>query len=238
MANTMSQLVDQIAENLAEVRRRIAEAAARSGRSTDDVSLVAVTKYVGAAEVRALIEAGCDLLGENRPQELWAKAEALRDLPVRWHLVGHLQRNKVRRTLPLVEMIESADSPRLIAAIDRIAGDLSRRVPILLEVNVSGEAAKHGFEPAALEACLHELAGYGNVEVRGLMCMAGLEGDLAAARGDFAGLRRLRDRLRANCPEGIVLDELSMGMSGDYEVAIEEGATIVRIGSALFRGVL
>jgi pyridoxal phosphate enzyme (YggS family) len=233
----MSQLVARIAENLADVRHRIAEAAARSGRNAEDVSLVAVTKYVGEAEVRALVEAGCGLLGESRPQQLWEKAEALGELPVRWHMVGHLQRNKVRRTLPLVEMIESADSPRLIAAIDRIAGELSRRVPLLLEVNVSGESAKHGFEPAALEACLDELAGYGNVEIRGLMCMARLEGGPEAARGDFAQLRGLRDRLKECCPEGIALDELSMGMSGDYEVAIEEGATIVRIGSALFRGV-
>jgi len=232
----MSQLVAQIAENLAEVRGRIAEAAVRSGRGAEDVSLVAVTKYVSVVEVRALVEAGCSLLGENRPQELWQKAETLRELPVRWHLVGHLQRNKVRRTLPLVEMIESADSPRLVAAIDRIAGELSRRVPLLLEVNVSGEAAKHGLDPATLEACLDELAGYGNVEVRGLMCMAGLEGGPEAARRDFARLRQLRDRLRECSPEGIALDELSMGMSGDYEAAIEEGATIVRIGSALFRG--
>ena len=107
----------------------------------------------------------------------------------------------------------------------------------MLEVNVSGEPAKHGFDPAALEACLDELAGYGNVEIRGLMCMAGLEGGPENARGDFARLRQLRDRLRERSPEGIELEELSMGMSGDYEAAIEEGATIVRIGSALLRGV-
>jgi hypothetical protein len=199
---------------------------------------VAVTKYVGTPEVRALVEAGCRLLGESRPQELGEKAEALSGLPIRWHLIGHLQRNKVRRTLPLVEMIESVDSLRLAAAIDRIAGELSLALPILLEVNVSGEPAKHGFQPAELEECLAELAGYGSVEVRGLMCMAGLEGSPEAARTDFAGLRQLRDHLRERCPEGIVLEDLSMGMSGDYEVAIEEGATIVRIGSALFRGVL
>ena len=108
---------------------------------------------------------------------------------------------------------------------------------VLFKVNVSGEVAKHGFEPAELKPSLEELAGYGNVEVRGLMCMASLEGGPEAARDDFAGLRRLRDQLRESCPEGIILDELSMGMSADYEVAIEEGATIVRVGSALFRGV-
>lgn len=234
----MSDLTSRIAENVAEVRGRIAEAAARSGRAAEQITLVAVTKYIGPAEIRALVEAGCTELGENRPQQLWEKAEAVQDLPVRWHMIGHLQRNKVRRTLPLVEMIESADGPRLVAAIDRIAGEFSRRVPILLEVNVSGEAAKHGFQPAAVEPLLEELAGFGNVEVRGLMCMAGLEGGSQTARGDFAKLRRLRDRLRENCPQGVALDELSMGMSGDYEVAIEEGATILRIGSVLYRGVL
>jgi pyridoxal phosphate enzyme (YggS family) len=234
----MPELAAQIAENVAAVRGRIAAAAARSGRRGEQISLVAVTKYVGVAEVRALVEAGCSLLGESRPQELWEKAEALSELPLRWHLVGPLQRNKVRRTLPLVEMIESVDSPRLIVAIDRIAAELSLRMPVLLEVNASGEAAKHGFEPEAVERWLPEAARYTHVEFRGLMCMAGLEGGPEAARNDFRELRQLRDRLRPHCPEGITLAELSMGMSGDYEVAIEEGATIVRIGSALFRGVL
>jgi uncharacterized pyridoxal phosphate-containing UPF0001 family protein len=267
MASMMSDLTRRIAENLAEVRRRIADTAARSGRTGDDVTLVAITKYVGEREIRGLVAAGCDLLGENRPQGLWRKAEACRDVPIRWHLVGHLQRNKVRRTLPLVEMIQSVDGPRLISAIDRIAGELarepqsvsfqpsafspqspgpsaqapafsSRRMPLLMEVNVSGEAAKHGFEPDAVEPFLEELAGYQHVEVRGLMCMASFTGGLDAARRDFAALRNLRDRLQGKCPEGVTLDELSMGMSGDYELAIEEGATIVRIGSALYKGLL
>jgi hypothetical protein len=167
---------------------------------------------------------------------LWEKAETLADPGVRWHLIGHLQRNKVRRTLPLVEMIQSADSRELLEAINRIAGEQGRRVPVLLEVNVSAEEAKHGFPPEAIEPLLAELPRYEHVQVRGLMCMAGLEGGLDKARRDFAALRELRDRLRPNCPEGISLDELSMGMSGDYEVAIEEGATLVRVGSALFEG--
>ncbi len=232
----MNNLTAQITRNVADIRGRIADTTARCGRTAREITLVAVTKYVGPAEVRALVEAGCTVLGESRPQQLWEKAELLQDLPIRWHMVGHLQRNKVRRTLPLVEMIQSADSPRLIAAVDRIAGELDRRVPILLEVNISGESAKHGFEPEAVEPFLEELAGYRNVELRGLMCIAGLQGGPDAARADFARLRQLRDRLRENCPEGIVLDELSMGMSADYEPAIEEGATMVRIGSALFEG--
>ncbi|HID76472.1 MAG TPA: YggS family pyridoxal phosphate-dependent enzyme, partial [Planctomycetaceae bacterium] len=186
---------------------------------------------------RALVEAGCSLLGENRPQALWEKAAALDDLPIQWHMIGHLQRNKVRRTLPLVSMVQSADSQRLVEAIDRVAGELGLAMPILLEVNVSGEPAKHGFAPDEVERVLEQVVRYTHVEVRGLMCMAGLEGGPERARRDFAALRTLRDRLETVALPAVRLDELSMGMSGDYEAAIEEGATIVRIGSALFEGV-
>jgi len=234
----MSDPGRQIAENVDRVRRRIAEAAGRSGRKGDQIELVAVTKYVGQAEVRALVEAGCDVLGESRPQQLWEKAGEFPDADVRWHMIGHLQRNKVRRTLPLVEMVESADSLRLVEAIDREAAALDRQMPILLEVNVSGEAAKHGFKPSELAHVVEQVAGCRHVGVRGLMCMASFTGGLDAARRDFAALRELRDRLRDRCPPEVCLEELSMGMSGDFEVAIEEGATIVRIGSLLFEGVL
>ena len=234
----MTDPAQRIRENVARVRARIAEAAAASGRTADEITLVAVSKYVGEAEVRALVAAGCDVLGESRPQQFWEKAARCADVAARWHMIGHLQRNKIRRTIPLVEMIQSADGPKLIAAVDRVAAELSCRVPILLEVNVSGDAAKHGFAPEAVEPFLEEMAACEHVETRGLMCMARFGGTEDAARRDFARLRQLRDRLRANCPDGIVLDELSMGMSGDYEAAIREGATIVRIGSALFEGVL
>ena len=150
-------------------------------------------------------------------------------------------------------MIHSVDSPRLLAEIDAMWGAEARgsgqwpvasalvnpksRFPFCLEVNISGEAAKHGFAPEAIEPLLSELAGYRNVAIRGLMCMAGLEGGLDGGPARFRRAARTRDRLRPHCPPGVALDELSMGMSGDYEVAIEEGATIVRIGSALFEGV-
>ena len=232
----MSDLVQQIAENLQRVRDRIAESAAKSGRSADEVGLLAVTKYVGEAETRALVHAGCDRLGESRPQQLFEKAEKLADLPIRWHMIGHLQRNKIRRTLRFVEIIHSADSLKLIEAINRIAAELEIRMPLLLEVNVSGETAKHGFRPDEVAPSLEKLAALASVEIRGLMCMAGMEGGPDSARADFAALRGLRDRLRADSPEGISLKELSMGMSRDYQVAIEEGATIVRVGSALYEG--
>lgn len=232
----MSDAAQRIAANVACVCGRIAEAAARSGRSAGEITMVAVTKYVSADVVRPLVEAGCLDLGESRPQSLWDKAEALADLPIRWHMIGHLQRNKIRRTVPLAAMIHSVDSQRLLAAIDEEHS--TSRLAVLLEVNTSGEEAKHGFAPDAIEPLLAELATYRHVEIRGLMCMAALEGGPAVARRDFAALRELRDRLRPRCPSGIALDELSMGMSGDFEEAIEEGATMVRIGSALFEGVM
>lgn len=233
----MSNVSRRIAENLRRIEERIARAAAAAGRRGDEVALVAVTKYVGPEMVRHLISAGCRLLGESRPQELWQKAEALADLPVAWHMVGHLQRNKVRRTLPLVEMIQSVDSLRLAETIDREAAEQNCKVRVLLEVNISGEQAKHGFSPGQMDHVVDRLPEYRCLQVCGLMCMAALQGGLDAARRDFAALRKLRDRLQRVCPEHVRLDELSMGMSSDFEVAIEEGATMVRIGSALFEGI-
>jgi PLP dependent protein len=224
----------RISENLSRVRGRIAEAAARSGRTADAVRLVAVTKYVSAEVARSLFEAGCRDLGESRPQVLWEKAAALADLPIRWHLVGHLQRNKVRRTLPLAAMIHSIDSVRLLEAIEQEPLESPAPIPVLLEVKISGEPSKYGVAPDEVEPLLVRAAGARRVAVCGLMGMASLEGGLGVARREFAALRTLRDRLRPRCPPGATLDELSMGMSGDFEVAIEQGATIVRVGTALF----
>lgn len=230
----MPELSRQIAENVAEIRRRMAAAAARARRRAEEVQLVAVTKYVGLGEIRALVAAGCTDLGESRPQQLWDRAAELGDLPIRWHMIGHMQRNKVDRTLPLAAMIHSIDSLRLAEAIDAAAGKLNRKAPILLEVNISHEPAKQGFAPVELDSVLPKLGALKRLDIRGLMCMAGLEGGSAEARREFADLRTLRDRLQSNGPENICLAELSMGMSGDFEIAIEEGATIVRVGSALF----
>ncbi len=225
-----------IAENLRRVRERIARAAEMAGRTADEITLVGVTKYVGPREASELAAAGCTDLGESRPQELWAKAgevaSATGNVPavkIRWHLVGHLQRNKVRRTLPLVSLIHSVDSERLLAAIDEAAP-----MDVLLEVNTSGESAKHGLAPDAVEPLLAVAPRYPHVAIRGLMTMAALEGGPAVAARNFAMLRELRDRLKSHVPACVHLDELSMGMSGDFEVAIHERATIVRIGSLLW----
>jgi pyridoxal phosphate enzyme (YggS family) len=228
----------RVAENLAQVRDRIDAAAQRSGRQPGSVTLVAVTKYADEDSIRALLEAGCRELGESRPQQLWQRAAEFAQLPIRWHLIGHLQRNKVARTLPLVSLIHSCDSVRLAEAIDALApANRDTPAPVLLEVNTSSDPAKHGLAPPEVAQALSQLAGLAHVQLRGLMAMAGRPDDPPAARDDFRQLRELRDRLRADCPATIVLDELSMGMSGDYEIAIEEGATIVRVGSALFEGV-
>ncbi len=232
-----SETARQIAENLAAVRERIAAAAARSDRPASAVTLVGVTKYVDAALARLLALAGLTDLGESRPQELWTKAEALADMKPRWHLIGHLQRNKVKRTLPHWPLIHSADSLRLLIEISREAAALNIPADVLLEVNISGDATKHGFAPDEIEPLLPQIAKLSLVQVRGLMTMASREGDDSRARREFASLRELRDRLQPNCPPNVVLNELSMGMSGDYEIAIEEGATMVRVGSALFEGI-
>jgi pyridoxal phosphate enzyme (YggS family) len=221
--------------NLRRVRERIAAACARAGRPPDDVTLVVVTKSVGPEIAALLPELGVRDLGESRPQALWAKAAALSPA-VRWHLVGHLQRNKVDRTLPLVYLTHSVDSLRLLDAIESEAERLGRVADVLVEVNVSGEAAKAGFGPSELPAVGERAAQLRHVRVHGLMTMAPLSHDPEDARPTFTGLRELRDGLRREFASPHRLEHLSMGMTGDFEVAIEEGATMVRIGTALFEG--
>jgi pyridoxal phosphate enzyme (YggS family) len=223
-------------ENLARVCENIAAIAARSGRAADQVTLVGVTKYVAAPFARLLAEAGLADLGESRPQELWRKADALADDKIRWHFIGHLQTNKVKRTLPLTTLIHSIDSLHLLQEIDKQSAARQKTANVLLEVNISGDTAKTGLAPTAVEPLLPEIDKLNWVTVRGLMAMSALDGDAHGARHDFAALRELRDRLQTHCPSNIRLEELSMGMSDDYEAAIAEGATLVRIGSALFTG--
>ncbi|MCA9101702.1 MAG: alanine racemase, partial [Planctomycetales bacterium] len=171
-----SEITTRIRDNLAEVRQRIVEAAGRSGRTAGDVRLVAVTKYVDADITRELVRAGCADLGESRPQVLWAKAAELgRDVTaeqhVRWHMIGHLQRNKLRRTLPLITLLHSADSLRLIDEVEQQAAGLARPLDALIEVNVSGDDEKHGFKPEEVQYVVAQLGEYQLVKFRGLMCM-------------------------------------------------------------------
>ncbi len=227
---------DRCRANLAAVRERVAAACHRAGRDPAEVTVIGVTKYVGPATARLLHEAGCRDLAESRPQSLWSKAAALADLvpAPRWHLVGHLQRNKIRRTLAVPALLHSLDSLRLLQAIEAEATTLGARCEALVEVNLAGDPDRTGASAAEAEAIVAAAAGMPHVELRGLMGMASVpDGDPGAARREFARLRELRDRLAA---EGCRLNDLSMGMSGDFEAAILEGATMVRIGSALFEG--
>ena len=228
----------RIAANLAAIRGRVAEACRRAGRDPAAVTVVAVTKYVDAATARIVHEAGCHDLAESRPQALWAKAESLAvPTPPRWHLVGHLQRNKIRRTLPLLTLLHSLDSLRLLDALEAEAATMGANCRALVEVNLADDPGRTGARPAEVAALVAAAATRPHVEVRGLMGMARVpDGDADSARRDFARLRDLRDRLASTLPPG-ALAELSMGMSGDYEAAILEGATIVRVGSALFEGI-
>jgi pyridoxal phosphate enzyme (YggS family) len=239
----------KIAENLRRVRERIARAAESAGRNADEITLVGVTKYVGAREAAELVAAGCTDLGESRPQELWKKAEQLSGefvsagptengkSSIIWHLIGHLQRNKVARTLRYANIIHSVDSERLIAELNQACIDGHGMLPgvdILLEVNTSGEAAKHGLAPDEVEQLLETMHRYPRVFVLGLMTMAALDGGPTVAARNFASLRELRNKLKLNEYANAILNELSMGMSDDFEIAIKEGATIVRIGSLLW----
>jgi pyridoxal phosphate enzyme (YggS family) len=221
----------RLAANLRRIRERIDSAAARVGRPAGQVRLVAVTKSVGAPIVEALLALGVADIGESRVQDAHRKASDVRR-PARWHLIGHLQTNKVKKALDIFQVIHSVDSLRLARAVDSEAGRRGMRVPVFFEVNVSGEATKGGFAPDALREAFPALLEFSALEPLGLMTMAPLAPESEASRAPFRALRELRDSLTSFAP----LAELSMGMSQDFEVAVEEGATCVRIGTALFEG--
>jgi pyridoxal phosphate enzyme (YggS family) len=229
--------VEQIRANVESVRGRIAEAARRSGRPVEVVRLVAVTKRVPAEWVRPLVACGIGALGENYPQELWKKAELLADLgnSVHWHLIGHLQSNKVKKSLPLVSLIHSVDSLKLLRILDEAAAARIDPPGVCLQVNTSGERSKHGWAPEQVLDEAEAIAACRAIPIVGLMTMAALGTTPETARTSFHRLRELREELRRRT--GLPMAELSMGMSQDFEAAIEEGATLVRIGSALFQGV-
>ena len=197
------------------------------------MTLVAVTKTVSAEVAALLPELGVVNLGESRAQELWRKSSLVKG-DVRWHLVGHLQRNKIDRTMPLVSLLHSVDSSRLFSALEEWCRQHQRIANVLLEVNASREPNKHGFKPEELTAFLHEIHSSKQVHVRGLMTMAAYQEDPERCRPTFVELRHLRDDLRGKVRLPHELVHLSMGMSNDFEVAIEEGATLIRIGTALF----
>ncbi len=235
MANAHEETVNRIALRLAEVWDRISEACRRAGRRAEEVGIVAVTKSFPAEVVQAAVAAGLVEIGENRVQEARDKRRLLGNLPgVRWHLVGHLQKNKAGLALALFDLIHSVDDPELARILNRRAAALNRTVPIFLEVNVGEEATKFGFPPheEVLFRAVEEMLPLPYLRLEGLMTVAPMAPDPERVRPIFARLRGLREKLRERFPEALWA-HLSMGMSDDYVVAVEEGATLVRLGRAL-----
>ena len=223
-----------IAENLAVVHKRMADAALKSGRNLEDVRLVTVSKQAPDDKIREARKAGAVLFGENKIQEAQKKIEALGVKDFHWHFIGHLQKNKVKNIFGLFELIHSVDSIPLAELIHRGSLKHDRVTPILIQVNVSGEGAKSGVSPERLEETLREVSKFDGVKVQGLMTIPPYDPDPEKSRKHFARLRELRDSMNKTGIENIELKELSMGMSNDVEIAIEEGATLVRIGTAVF----
>ncbi len=220
-----------VAERIRHIEKRMADACVRAGRDPQDVALVAVTKTQSPETINEALRAGLTDIGENRVQELLGKKDDLQ--PHRMHMIGHLQRNKVKNLIGDVVMIHSVDSVALAAEIGRRSEAANCTTDILLEVNTSGEESKFGFAPDALQNAAQEIFRIPNVRLRGLMTVAAFVDDAETVRPAFRQLRQLRDELAAAYPDA-PLTELSMGMTNDFEVAIEEGATLVRIGSAIF----
>jgi pyridoxal phosphate enzyme (YggS family) len=230
-----------IAQNIAVVRSRIAAAARRAGRRPEAIALMAVSKTVTPAAIREAYEAGLRLFGESRVQELARKAEALRDLPdAEWHMIGHLQANKSNKAAELFAAVDSIDSLRLAERLNLSASHLGKKVAVLLEINVGGEVAKSGMARRSpeLDEILRAVPSFENLEVRGLMTVPPFTDDRNGARPYFRELRELQNELQRKIAAlglpGVEMKQLSMGMSHDFEVAIEEGSTCVRVGTAIF----
>jgi pyridoxal phosphate enzyme (YggS family) len=222
-----------IAENLATVKERMAQAAHKSGRDPSAVRLVAVTKTVPAERIEVGGIEGC-VLGENKVQEARDKIEALGAESYHWHFIGHLQRNKVKYIPGLFELVHSVDNSELAEEIHKHSLQHDVVTPVLIQVNISGESSKSGVNPSNLEELLDMTVSLSGISVRGLMTIPPFDPDPEQSRKHFAALRKLRDRMQAVNIENVSMDELSMGMSNDFEVAIEEGATWVRVGTAIF----
>jgi len=222
-----------IPENIFELRQRISAAAARSGRNPESIQLVAVTKTVDTPEMAQALEAGLTAFGENRVQELTRKYDHFSDR-VEWHLIGHLQTNKVKQVIGKTALIHSVDRLNLAREISNSAQAFGANVQVLIQVNVSGEDTKYGLAPVELEEFLQEVAGYPGLSVRGLMTMAPFVTDAEETRPVFRRLAELASQISRINVSGVEMRWLSMGMTNDFEVAIEEGANLVRIGNGIF----
>lgn len=223
-----------LTDNLASVRRRITQAALRSGRDPESVHLVTVSKTVPVERIREAKEAGAEVFGENKVQEAVRKIEVIGSGGCRWHFIGHLQKNKVKYVVGRFDLVHSVDSLELAEKLSIESEKRGVVTPVLIQVNVSGEASKFGIDPQHLEDLLRQSGALSGIAVKGLMTIPPYTPDEEEARKHFVNLRALRDRMRKQNVPGVSLDELSMGMSHDFEIAIEEGATWVRVGTAIF----
>lgn len=224
----------QIESNLAAVRDRIIAACRGCGRDPADVRLLPVSKTVPAERLRLAFAAGCRELGENKVQEARQKAEALSDLPILWSVIGHLQTNKAKYVARFAHEFQALDNLRVAEALDRRLQHEGRALDVFVQVNSSGEDSKFGLAPENVRSFVDSLSVYTALRVKGLMTLALFSADEARVRECFVRMRTLRDTLRQEAPDGLSFDELSMGMSGDYAIAVEEGATVVRVGQAIF----
>jgi len=227
-------MTEEIARNYARVRKAVDEAARRAGRRPEEVILVAVSKTKPPEYIRAAVEAGAAHIGENYMQEAVEKIEALGDLPARWHFIGHLQRNKARFAAEHFDIVETVDNLRLARELEKRCTKAERHLDILIQVNVGDEAQKSGVSVDEAPALLEQAADLEHLHIKGLMTIPPFDLNPEEARVYFVRLRELRDELARRPLPGVALDHLSMGMSADFPVAIEEGATMVRVGTAIF----
>jgi pyridoxal phosphate enzyme (YggS family) len=223
----------RLAENIAQVRRNIAEAAAKAGRAVDEITLVAVSKTMPVELVKIAYNVGVTDVGENRVQEALPKIADFHPHDLRWHMIGHLQSNKASKVVEAFAMVQSVDSVHLAQVLNRHAEEHGKRLPVLLEINVAGEESKEGIALAEAPAIAQQIAALSSLDVQGLMTVAPFVSNPEEVRPVFRALRLLRERLQQALPD-CSWRHLSMGMTGDYRIAIEEGATIVRIGRAIF----
>tara|TARA_R110002073_G_scaffold115350_4_gene253075 strand:+ start:4392 stop:5138 length:747 start_codon:yes stop_codon:yes gene_type:complete len=229
-----AQQLNEIKKNLATVQQRIVAACKQAGREPSSVRLLPVTKTVPAERLRLAYAAGCHEMGENKIQEAREKSEALGDLDIRWSVIGHLQTNKAKYLARFANEFQALDSLKVAAELDKRLQNEGRAIDVYVQVNSSGEASKFGLAPEDVRTFVAQLPNYSSLRIKGLMTLAIFSTNHERVRECFIKMRALRDMLRHEAPANLSFEELSMGMSGDYEIAIEEGATVVRVGQAIF----
>lgn len=229
-----AETIEELAANFAEIENRIRAACCRAGRPEESVRLLPVTKTVDERRLRMAYGLGYRHFGENKVQEAWGKAEMMADLPIEWSVIGHLQTNKIKYVARFATEFQALDSLRVAEQLNNRLMQEGRELDVLVQVNTSGEESKYGLAPQEVVPFVRQLVPFNQLKIKGLMTLALLSSERSKVRDCFVLLRTLRDKLRRNLPAGMSMDELSMGMSGDFEIAIEEGATIVRVGQAIF----